>query len=91
MAAAAKKDDDHSATVVPETVSPVGTPQASAPLPVATETEVLADRPAGGEADGDVVRPFDQTNGLTNLDGDSDGTAESDTRSAAERRDKPLL
>ena len=32
-----------------------------------------------------VTHPFDQTNGLADDDGDSDGTAESDTRSAAER------
>ncbi|WOH18006.1 SRPBCC family protein [Paenarthrobacter sp. GOM3] len=34
-----------------------------------------------------VTHPFDQTNGLADDDGDSDGTAESDTRSAAERKD----
>ncbi|ASN21576.1 SRPBCC family protein [Arthrobacter sp. YN] len=32
-----------------------------------------------------VTHPFDQTNGLADVDGDSDETAESDTRSAAER------
>ncbi|WP_347782636.1 hypothetical protein [Paenarthrobacter nicotinovorans] len=34
-----------------------------------------------------ITHPFDQTNGLADVDGDSDGTAESDTRSAAERND----
>lgn len=35
-----------------------------------------------------ITHPFDQTNGLADdLDGDSDGTAESDTRSEAERTD----
>lgn len=34
-----------------------------------------------------INHPFDQTNGLADVDGDSDGTAESDTRSKAERRD----
>ncbi|MET3904319.1 SRPBCC family protein [Paenarthrobacter sp. 4246] len=33
-----------------------------------------------------VTHPFDQTNGLANIDGDSDGTADSDTLSAAERK-----
>ncbi|MEE2522346.1 SRPBCC family protein [Pseudarthrobacter sp. J75] len=43
---------------------------------------------AGGAAtavEPGVGRPFDQTGGLVDLEGDSDGTAESDTRSAAER------
>jgi len=34
-----------------------------------------------------INHPFDQTNGLADVDGDSDGTAESDTRSKAERKD----
>ncbi|MGR0160174.1 SRPBCC family protein [Paenarthrobacter nitroguajacolicus] len=34
-----------------------------------------------------VTHPFDQTNGLADLDGDSDETASSDTRSAAERKE----
>jgi ribosome-associated toxin RatA of RatAB toxin-antitoxin module len=34
-----------------------------------------------------ITHPFDQTNGLADLDGDSDETADSDTRSAAERKD----
>ncbi|BCW60221.1 hypothetical protein StoSoilB20_35680 [Arthrobacter sp. StoSoilB20] len=34
-----------------------------------------------------ITHPFDQTNGLADVDGDSDGTSESDTRSAAERND----
>ena len=33
-----------------------------------------------------ITHPFDQTNGLADVDGDSDETAESDTRSAAERK-----
>ncbi|MFJ4286793.1 hypothetical protein ACIPY0_14235 [Paenarthrobacter nicotinovorans] len=36
-----------------------------------------------------ITHPFDQTNGLADdLEGDSDGTAESDTRSEAERSDE---
>jgi hypothetical protein len=42
--------------------------------------EPLADRAA--------AHPFDQTNGLVDAAGDSDGTAASDTRSAAEREEK---
>lgn len=34
-----------------------------------------------------VTHVFDQTNGLVDLEGDSDETADSDTRSAAERKD----
>ncbi|VXC57043.1 Cyclase [Arthrobacter sp. 9V] len=34
-----------------------------------------------------VTHAFDQTNGLADMDGESDETAESDTRSAAERND----
>ena len=33
-----------------------------------------------------ITHPFDQTNGLADVDGDSDETAESDTRSEAERK-----
>jgi hypothetical protein len=42
-----------------------------------------------GAADDDVVaEPFDQTNGVVSgLDGESDGTASSDTGSAADRDD----
>lgn len=35
-----------------------------------------------------IAKPFDQTNGLVDFEGDSDETAASDTRSAAERRDE---
>lgn len=41
-----------------------------------------------GAGDETVALPFDQTNGVVSgLDGDSDGTAASDTGSAAERGD----
>ena len=32
-------------------------------------------------------QPFDQTNGLVDFEGESDGTAEGEIRSAAERRE----
>lgn len=35
-----------------------------------------------------IAKPFDQTNGLVDFEGDSDETADSDTRSAAERRNE---
>jgi hypothetical protein len=37
--------------------------------------------------DDSIAQPFDQTNGMMDEGGDSDGTAASDTASAAERRD----
>jgi hypothetical protein len=41
-----------------------------------------------GTGDESVAQPFDQTNGMIpDDDGDSDGTAASDTASAAERDD----
>jgi hypothetical protein len=38
-------------------------------------------------AEESIAKPFDQTNGLMDAGGDSDGTAESDTKSEAERQD----
>ena len=38
-------------------------------------------------AEESIAKPFDQTNGLMDAGGDSDETAESDTKSAAERED----
>ncbi|MDH2442654.1 hypothetical protein QDR37_01720 [Amnibacterium sp. CER49] len=37
--------------------------------------------------DDTIARPFDQTNGMTDIGGETDGTARSDTESAAERSD----
>jgi hypothetical protein len=45
----------------------------------------LVDESLGGGA---ATHPFDQTNGLVDVEGDSDETAASDTRSAAEREDR---
>jgi ribosome-associated toxin RatA of RatAB toxin-antitoxin module len=45
----------------------------------------LVDEPLAGDA---ATHPFDQTNGLVDVEGDSDETAASDTRSAAEREDR---
>lgn len=59
----------------------------------ATGATTAAANGAGTDKPGDVpivdpiTHAFDQTNGLADLDGDSDETADSDTRSAAERKD----
>ncbi|GAB3548462.1 hypothetical protein GCM10027404_12390 [Arthrobacter tumbae] len=84
-AAGSKKTTDTEATttdipvtpVVPveDTTPPDVTPVAGAPVDVAPET--ASERPLG--------EPFDQTNGLTDTSGESDGLAGSDTRSAADR------
>lgn len=37
--------------------------------------------------DDTIARPFDQTNGMADTGGESDGTAQSDTASTAERPD----
>jgi hypothetical protein len=49
----------------------------------------MSDQRGTGPADDETVaEPFDQTNGqVGGLDGDSDGTAESDTGSEADRED----
>jgi ribosome-associated toxin RatA of RatAB toxin-antitoxin module len=69
------------------TFTDVGT---AAPTVPVTATTDAADLGTGG-TDRAVGHPFDQTNGLADVDGESDGTAASDTRSAAERgTDDPL-
>jgi hypothetical protein len=58
---------------------------------MATPADPAASTGTDTSADVPIVDPithaFDQTNGLADMDGDSDETAESDTRSAAERKD----
>ncbi|MDR6639106.1 SRPBCC family protein [Paenarthrobacter nitroguajacolicus] len=92
-----KKFKEYIEKQAPETASTAGTttaaPATGTPTPAtgagtagtavepdtsATDTTPIVDP---------VTHPFDQTNGLADDDGDSDGTAESDTRSAAERGD----
>ena len=41
--------------------------------------------PTDDDPDRSIRKPFDQTNGLVDVEGDSDGTALSDTKSAAQR------
>lgn len=62
---------------VEDTTPPDVTPVAGAPVDVSPG--IASERPLG--------EPFDQTNGLVDTEGDSDGLAASDTRSAAERDD----
>lgn len=66
-------------------------PEATAVPPTRTTDSVL---PGEGIPGDETVsrpdtKPFDQTNGLIDTDGDSDGTAVSDTASAAERETRP--
>jgi hypothetical protein len=98
VAAATGRKDTDDGIAGGETAATVHTPPASVP-PTGTSGSVFPGeglRPGGGlghdtdPAASDVggrsdSKPFDQTNGLVDTEGDSDGTAVSDTRSAAER------
>lgn len=87
-AATGRKDD---ADEVPDRATREGALPRNLP-PTETAGSVL---PGGGirqesthtaeDPDLAIRKPFDQTNGLVDVDGDSDGTALSDTKSAAER------
>jgi ribosome-associated toxin RatA of RatAB toxin-antitoxin module len=86
-AAAGGKDTDKDTDKVVDTgtdrtVRDVTTPASTVPVTATTDTTDLG---AGQGTDRAVAHPFDQTNGLADVDGESDGTAASDTRSAAER------
>lgn len=67
-----------------EPITPVATPPAAgtAGAPVTGGTSSAGGSPLTDET---IARPFDQTNGLIDDEGDSDETAASDTRSAADR------
>ena len=92
VAAASGRKDADSGTAQPDTtaVPPVTTPTTTVP-PTGTAGSVFPDE---GLADGTAsqpgprsdAKPFDQTNGLVDIEGDSDETALSDTASEAERR-----
>ena len=70
-------------TPTPEVVPPTGTAGSVFP----DEEYMTAAAPASGQAVGQPeTTPFDQTNGLVDSAGDSDETALSDTRSAADRQ-----
>ncbi|WGM19763.1 SRPBCC family protein [Paenarthrobacter sp. OM7] len=74
-----KKFKEYIEKQTPETGTTAGTTAAPAAASgTAAESTPIVDP---------VTHPFDQTNGLADVDGDSDETAESDTRSAAERKE----
>lgn len=91
-----KKFKEYIEKQAPETASTAGTttaaPATGTPTPATgAGTAATAVEPDTSATDttpivDPVTHPFDQTNGLADDDGDSDGTAESDTRSAAERK-----
>ncbi len=92
-----KKFKEYIEKQAPETASIAGTttaaPATGTPTPATgAGTAAAAVEPDTSATDttpivDPVTHPFDQTNGLADDNGDSDGTAESDTRSAAERKD----
>jgi uncharacterized membrane protein len=105
LAAAAKGKDTEETEVpvvpeVPVETTPV-VPVETTPVPPVSTTPVppTTDLPATGASAGSASadigerplgQPFDQTNGLADTDGESDGTAESDTTSGAERGDRGI-
>lgn len=76
-------------TTIPVGTSPAGTPEGSTRAETAPpEATTTPAAPVPGSSDDSVIAaPFDQTNGLVDVEGDSDGTYKSDTHSAAERED----
>jgi ribosome-associated toxin RatA of RatAB toxin-antitoxin module len=102
VAAGGKDKETDTVYVVDETVTPV-VPEYTETTVVTDTTDTpgfaggaAADTVAGGTAagtgsaltDDTVAHPFDQTNGLIDDEGDSDETAASDTRSAADRAER---
>ena len=91
--AASMRDKDTEPT---RTTAPVSETPVSA-VPATDASGYVQPLDEGGTVSGDsgsalsderIAKPFDQTNGLVDFEGDSDETADSDTRSAAERRDE---
>jgi hypothetical protein len=82
---APERDADTSTMATPaDTAASTGTAAStSTGTAASTGTDTSADVPIVDP----ITHAFDQTNGLADMDGDSDETAESDTRSAAERKD----
>ncbi|KNH18288.1 cyclase [Arthrobacter sp. ZBG10] len=97
-AATSKQDDTTRGTVPPVTVEPVpaagaGSPAATPVVDVPVESTTPGTGSAGSVADlGDdrIGHTFDQTNGLVDTSGESDGTAEGDLASKGEREDGGL-
>ncbi|CAN7554488.1 cyclase [Arthrobacter sp. Leaf337] len=91
--AASMRDKDTEPT---RTTAPVSETPVSA-VPATDASGYVQPLDEGGTVSGDsgsalsderIAKPFDQTNGLVDFEGDSDETADSDTRSAAERRNE---
>ncbi|UKA49194.1 SRPBCC family protein [Arthrobacter sp. FW305-123] len=87
-----KKFKEYIEKQAPETSEPTATPATTSGPAGTAGTAAAAVDPSPGASDttpivDPITHPFDQTNGLADLDGDSDETADSDTRSAAERKD----
>jgi ribosome-associated toxin RatA of RatAB toxin-antitoxin module len=102
VAAGGKDKDTDTVYVVDETVTPVvpeytettlvtdttGTPGFAGGTAADTVTGTSAAGTGSALTDDTVAHPFDQTNGLIDDEGDSDETAASDTRSAADRAER---
>ncbi|MCT9871933.1 SRPBCC family protein [Paenarthrobacter aurescens] len=84
-----KKFKEYIEKQAPETTAPAETASPTGTMAPAAATGAAATPSAAQETP--IVDPathvFDQTNGLVDLEGDSDETADSDTRSAAERKE----
>ena len=102
VAAGGKDKDADTVYVVDETVTPVvpeytettvvtdttGTPGFAGGTAADTVSGTSAAGTGSALTDETVAHPFDQTNGLIDDEGDSDETAASDTRSAADRAER---
>ncbi|MBG0741081.1 SRPBCC family protein [Paeniglutamicibacter antarcticus] len=90
-AAAGKDANEKTEPGAPEVVVPAGPEQSYAATPghpLTADDAVVGGEPLPAPASGGSVgHPFDQTNSLIDTGGDSDGTAESDTKSVADRED----
>jgi ribosome-associated toxin RatA of RatAB toxin-antitoxin module len=84
------KDTEPASTPVPVSETPVSAVPSTNASGYVEPAEAAGTVSGSGSAlsDDRIAKPFDQTNGLVDFEGDSDDTADSDTRSAAERRDE---
>jgi len=79
-------DTTRTGTVTSQQIPPTGT--SGAVFPPSGTASGLGVGTSEPLADSAATHPFDQTNGLVDVEGDSDETAASDTRSAAEREER---
>lgn len=93
MSAGSNKDVSAAAD---ETVTPVAPGEPATVTPVTTDTTTTADTTAAAGSTGSVAdlgndrigHAFDQTNGLVDIEGESDETVEGENLSAGERRER---